>query len=123
MVPLIDSNEVIDWNNVLGSFAGVFESELTLLAYYNRDNKAKVEQKTENARSILTEKQGIKCTVDLEETSPYTVAYSRSIIEYSDIEDSDTIVLFLGNREDDYFSMEDQENILLNRLGKPILVL
>lgn len=123
LVPLIDSNEVIDWNNVLGSFAGVFESELTLLAYYNRDNKAKVEQKSENARSILTEKQGIKCTVDLEETSPYTVAYSRSIIEYSDIEDSDTIVLFLGNREDDYFSMEDQENILLNRLGKPILVL
>jgi hypothetical protein len=31
-------------------------------------------------------------------------------------------VLFLGKKEDDYFSLEDQENILLNRLGKPILV-
>ncbi len=61
--------------------------------------------------------------VEMEETSNYTASYSRSIIEYSDIEENDVIVLLLGNREDDYFNLTDQENILLNRLGKPILCL
>ena len=69
--------------------------------------------------------EGIESTVyiEMEETSQYTSSYSRSIIEYSDIEESDAIVLLLGNREDDYFNLTDQENILLNRLGKPILCL
>lgn len=122
LVPLIDSNEVINWNQILGSFAQVFQSEVKLLAYYNSSNKEKVASKSNQISKLLSETQGIKCVIDLEETSLYTAAYSRSIIEYSDIEDSDAIVLFLGNREEDYFSIEDQENILLNRLGKPILV-
>ena len=98
------------------------QSEVKLLAYYNSSNKEKVASKSNQISKLLSETQGIKCVIDLEETSLYTAAYSRSIIEYSDIEDSDAIVLFLGNREEDYFSIEDQENILLNRLGKPILV-
>ncbi len=122
LVPLIESNETIEWHNLLGSFASVFLSEVRLLAYYNNTNKDKIANNSEAVRKTLTETEGISCIVDMEETSLYTAAYSRSIIEYSDIEDSDAIVLFLGKKEDDYFSLEDQENILLNRLGKPILV-
>ncbi|MFT4523552.1 MAG: nucleotide-binding universal stress UspA family protein [Bacteroidia bacterium] len=122
LVPMIEADEVIDWMTPTASFAKVFKSDLTILGFSTPEKKALLLKKGEDAQAKFDE-AGITNTLDIEDISKYITAFSRSIIEYADIEDCDLIVLILGRKQANYFDILDQENILLNRLGKPILCL
>ena len=107
----------------IADFASVFHSKIYLLSYYNSENKDQVITHSNRIGGMFKER-GFTTTVDADESSVYTSSYARSIIQYADIEDMEMIVIVIHEQgATSYFHDEDLENIMLNRLGKPILCL
>ncbi len=122
LVPMLgkEGDEII---NPITEFASVFHSKIHFLGYYNNENKNNV---IEHNRSIALRVQalGFETIVEADESSMYTSSYSKSIIQYADIEDVQLIVIIIHESGDaSYFNEEDLENIMLNRFGKGILCL
>ncbi len=104
-------------------FASVFQSRLHFLGYYNTENKAQVIEHNKMFASIA-QGMGFKTVAEADESSVYTSSYSKSIVQYADIEDAQLIVIIIHDSGDaSYFNDTDLENIMLNRLGKAILCL
>ena len=91
-----------------------------MLGFYVKENENTFTAETNNQADRF-KALGLKTQVQMEETSVYTSSYSKSIIQYADIEDIEVLVLVFheswGMKNFDDF---DMENILLNRLGKPV---
>lgn len=98
-------------------------SKLHFLAYYNAENKLAVLKHTEKLTVPFAE-AGLPTAIEAVETSVYMSSYSRSIVQYADIEDVEVIVLVIHDYPNmKHFDAVDKENILLNRFGKPVLCL
>lgn len=121
LIPLLGKTENEDLIEPVAKFGKVFNSEIHFLTYYTEENEAEARRRTSELNDKIAA-SGLKTFVDLEKTGLYNNNYSRSIVEFADIEDCELITLIIGNNGfTNYFSEEDQENILLNRLGKPVL--
>ncbi|MFM9943653.1 MAG: universal stress protein [Bacteroidia bacterium] len=121
LVPLLGKLHSISIVRRASDFAKVFNSKIHFLSYYNSDNKTNI---IHQSKELLTMMQadGFDCNAEEEEAGIYASSYSKSVIEYADIEEIQLIVLLLHDDEHtDYFNDYDKENILLNRLGKAIL--
>ncbi len=104
----------------VGDFAGVYDSSIHILSFYNESNHSVMHQSATSISEGL-KKMGSKVALDMERTDASVSSYFRSIVELSDIEEAEVIVLMITPKFEGVFNTEDQENILLNRLGKPIL--
>lgn len=103
------------------NFAEVFHSKYYFLSYYNSDNKAEILNQSKDLAGLM-QNAGFETVIEEDETSLYSSSFSKSIIEYADIEEIQLIVMCVDDYENtDYFDEYDKENILLNRLGKAIL--
>jgi nucleotide-binding universal stress UspA family protein len=121
LVPLLGKTENEQLIEPVAMFASVFNSEIHFLTYFTTENEAEAQRRTAELNKEIADK-GLKTAVDLEKTGTYNNNYSRSIVEFADIEDAELIALIISNKGfENYFSEDDQENILLNRLGKPVL--
>jgi len=101
-------------------FASVFNSKTHFLGFYNEENKPVVIQQNEEFSKMMKE-AGFETGVEVEESSVYTSSFSKSIVQYADIEEIHLIVMMIYDADEGYFNDYDKENILLNRLGKAIL--
>lgn len=121
LVPLLGKTENAMLIEPVAKFAKVFNSEIHFLTYYTEENEAEARKRTTELNNEFQSK-GFKTYADLEKTGLYAGNYSRSIVEFADIEDAELVALIISNKGyENYFSEDDQENILLNRLGKPVL--
>lgn len=121
LVPLLGKTENEQLVDPVAMFAKVFNSEVHFLTYYTDENQSEAQSRTNQLAEAFKNK-GINTLADLEKTSVYANNYSRSIVEFSDIEEAELIALIINMQGyENYFSEDDQENILLNRLGKPVL--
>lgn len=119
LVPLvgkIKSNTVM---NGIVKFAEVFKSKFHFLGYYNIENRDEIAAQNEELTQLVND--NFESSSELEECSVYTSSFSKSIVQYADIEEIQLIVLLINESEENYFNSFDKENILLNRLGKAIL--
>ncbi len=121
LVPMLETADPKILEKPVEQFASLFKSNLHLLGFFVKEMEQTFTQKTnDQAARFLT--MGFNTHVQMEETSVYTSSYSRSIIQYADIEDIEVLVLvFHESEEIKNFDNADMENILLNRLGKPVL--
>lgn len=121
MIPMLEMAETKIIEDPLLMFASLFKSKLHMLGFYTNENEQSMALKS-NQLSDRFKTLGFQVHLQLEETSVYTSSYSKSIIQYADIEDVEVLVLVfhesLGMKNFDNF---DMENILLNRFGKPVL--
>lgn len=121
LLPMIDIKETQILEKPVELFASIFKSKLFFLTYHNKEN---IEEFTKNAKEHVNrfKELGFSTNMEMEETSVYTSSYAKSIVQYADIEDIDVIALVFHESGDmKNFDTEDMENILLNRLGKPVL--
>jgi len=121
LLPMIGKTENVEVAKDVANFGAAHDATVHLLSFYSPENETDMRNRTNDMAKGLNA-GGLKTYIDLERT---LVAgdYARSIIEYSDIEETDAIVLMISQKYDGYFGTEDQENILLNRLCKPVLCL
>jgi nucleotide-binding universal stress UspA family protein len=121
LVPLLGQLHKSDIILRSKDFAEVFNSKYYFLSYYNSENKTEVE-KQNLLLSEMMKAEGFETVVEEESSSQYTSSYSKSIIEFADIEEVQLIVMLVNDSEHSgYFNDYDKENMLLNRLGKAIL--
>lgn len=121
LVPLLGTTENKHLIDPVVMFANVFNSEIHFLTYYNEENESEARKRTQQLNDSF-QATGAKTAMDLEKTGIYNKNYSRSIVEFADIEEAELIALIISHKGyEHYFSEDDQENILLNRLGKPVL--
>ena len=121
LVPVLGKLNNINIVKRAEDFASVFHSKFFLLSYFNTENKSDVVQQNNDLDSML-KADGFETNTEVDESSLYASSYSRSIIEYADIEEVQLIVMIVNDSEHvGYFNDYDKENILLNRLGKAIL--
>lgn len=120
LVPLLSKTENAELIKPVGDFAKTFQSEVIFLTYFAPENESEAQKRTNEVNEKFIN-LGIATRIDLERVSSYASSYSRSIIEYSDIEEAELITLIINRDFENYFSTDDQENLLLNRLGKPVL--
>lgn len=107
----------------LAQFASLFHSTIHFLAEYSSNTADAVHESTQELERVFS-LLGFPIVVHTDEIGVYAVNHSRSIAQYSDIEDIDVILLFLHEKENmKIFNDEDKENILLNRFGKAVLCL
>jgi nucleotide-binding universal stress UspA family protein len=121
LIPLIPSTYHGDIVHPVSAFGTAFNAIVHILGFFDQSN----EKDLETSAAELSQKlnaNGIKTYIDLEK-HPQHGDFSRSIIEYSDIEETEVIVLLSSQKNENYFSLDDQEDILLNRLCKPVLCL
>jgi len=103
------------------NFASVFHSKIHFLSYYNSENRTDVNTQSKELAAMM-QSDGFDTNTEEEESSLYASSYSKSIIQYADIEEIQLIVMLVNDSEySGYFNDYDKENILLNRLGKAIL--
>jgi nucleotide-binding universal stress UspA family protein len=121
LIPMLEMNENKFLEKPIELFSSLFKTKLHLLAFYNPENKQSVTSKITDQASRYNS-LGFETIIQMEETSVYKSSYSRSIIEYADIEEVEVLLLAFhevkGNKN---LNNEDMENILLNRFGKPVL--
>lgn len=120
LVPLLGKLKNPESLNKVKGFASVFHSKIHFLGYYNEENKAVVIQQNDALSKVMRD-AGFETGVEIEERSVYASSYSKSIIQYADIEEIQLIVMMIYDTDEGYFNDFDKENILLNRLGKAIL--
>jgi nucleotide-binding universal stress UspA family protein len=121
LIPLLHPAHLIEKKDSLLKFAKLFKSNLQFLGFYNKENEITL---STNELSDWFNNEEISSSVEMEETSVYTSSFSKSIIQYADIEDTDVFVLMIHDKTGCVnFDLMDKENILLNRLGKPVLCL
>jgi len=122
LIPMLgkEGDEII---KPVSDFASVFKSKIHFLGYYNSENKDAVTSHSKAFAGKFSD-LGFETISEQDESSVYTSSYSKSIIQYADIEDVQLIVIIIHETgEASYFNDEDLENIMLNRLGKAILCL
>ncbi|HRE58765.1 MAG TPA: universal stress protein [Candidatus Kapabacteria bacterium] len=123
LVPIIGAIPKENIEKPLAQFASLFHSTLHFLAYCNTHNVDDVHETINQLQHTFT-LLGFPSVVQIEEIGVYAGNHSRSIVQYSDIEDIDVILLFLHEKDNmKNFNDEDKENILLNRFGKAVLCL
>lgn len=120
LVPLLSRTENSELIEPVGDFANTFQSDVIFLTYYTAQHESEAKKNTQEVSDKIAA-LGITTRIELEKASEYSSSYSRSIVEFSDIEDAELITLIINRDFEHYFSTDDQENILLNRLGKPVL--
>jgi nucleotide-binding universal stress UspA family protein len=121
LIPLLELDETHILEKPVELFASLFNSKLHFLSFYVKDKEQSFTTTT-NAQAERFRTMGFQTQVQMEETSIYTSSYSRSIIQYADIEEIEVLVLiFHESTGVKNFDDIDMENILLNRLGKPVL--
>ena len=105
----VSKGEVVNWQNVL------------ILVYGGGSAASIIRSKYSHAAHITAVEIDPNVAVDFEKISKYASSFSKSIVEFSDIEEDQLLVLLISRNYEGYFSTDDQENLLLNRLGKPVL--
>lgn len=121
LIPMLEMAETTVLEKPVEMFSSLFKSKLHLLGFYTKDNESNFTGKT-NDQATRFNRMGLQTQMQMEETSVYTSSYSKSIVQYADIEDIDVIVLVFHESEGlKNFDNMDMENILLNRLGRPVL--
>lgn len=121
LVPLMGNLNNINIIKRAENFASVFHSKIHFLSYYTSDNKTTLINQSQELSNMM-QNAGYETHAEEEESSLYASSYSKSIIEYADIEEIQLIVMLVNDSENSgYFNDYDKENILLNRLGKAIL--
>ena len=102
-------------------FASIFQSKFFLLSFCNSENRVEISNQNQQISGIL-QQTGFQVNIEEEDSSLYASSYSKSVIEYADIEEIQLIVMLINDSENTgYFNDYDKENMLLNRLGKAIL--
>ena len=120
LIPLLGKLKNPESITKVNNFASVFNSKIHFLGFYNQENKSVVVQQNEEFSKVMKD-AGFETGVEVEESSVYTSSYSKSIVQYADIEEIQLIVMMIYDADEGYFNDYDKENILLNRLGKAIL--
>ena len=117
LIPNVLTNSPIENAERIKSFAGLFKAKITLLQYARNENDAK------QGEAIYTkqfETLGYPIAYDYEIVSEYIHSYYRSILQYAAIEDVNLLV-WTTPSEGEHFDIDDKENLILNRLGIPVL--
>lgn len=122
LLPLIGRTNTSEIAGPVGKFGAFYQSDVHILSFVSESNKTEMTERTTDIQNQL-KSGGLKVAVDFEMTPHDTSNYFRSVVELSDIEETEVIVLMTSQKYEGYFSTEDQENILLNRLCKPVLCL
>lgn len=120
LVPLLGKTENAELANPVAAFAKIFNAHVQFLTFFTPENEEEARKRTAALNESIAG-QGVKTQVELEKSSLYSSSFSRSIVEFSDIIDAQLITLIINKEFENYFNETDQENILLNRLGKPVL--
>lgn len=120
LVPLLGKIHDVSVMNRFEDFASVFHSKIHFLGYYNSENKEEVHKQNKELAE-RTAAAGYATETEEDESSLYTSSFSKSIIEYADIQEIQLIVLLIYHNDENYFNDFDKENLLLNRLGKAVL--
>jgi nucleotide-binding universal stress UspA family protein len=121
LIPMLEMADRRTLAKPVEMFASLFKSKLHLLGFYTTANQKYFTAKT-NEQATRFNDMGLSTFVQMEETSAYASSYSKTIVQYADIEDIDVLVLvFHESAQKKNFDNVDMENILLNRLGKPVL--
>jgi nucleotide-binding universal stress UspA family protein len=121
LIPLLDKPENVDITMPLSNFGSVFNATIHFMVFHNVANEDRVTAKAKELASRIA-KQGLTTEVETEKSNNPNGPYGKSIVEYADIEDAQLIGLVISHGGNEhYFDFADQENILLNRLGKPVL--
>ena len=121
LIPTLELKDSTFLEQPLRMFASIFHSKLFFLSFINKEKMAAATKETNDHVKRFTD-LGFSSSMEMEETSSYTSSYSKSIVQYADIEDINVLVLvFHESGEMRNFDDEDLENILLNRLGIPVL--
>ncbi len=123
LVPLIGTIQSSLIDQPLTQFAEIFHSKMHFLSYYNPENTSAMQSCTRELESHF-KSSGFSTVVQMEESSVYASNFSRSVVQYADIEDIEVILLILHEPNGmKNFDALDKENILLNRFGKAVLCL
>jgi nucleotide-binding universal stress UspA family protein len=121
LIPLLEMKDSRFLEKPVELLTSLFKTKLHFLGFYTNDNEQSFTKKIAEQARRFNEK-GVKTVVQMEETSIYVSSFSKSIIQYSDIEDIDVLLLVFHTPEDmKNFDNTDMENILLNRFGTPVL--
>lgn len=121
LIPMLQMAEHKTLENPIELFASLFKSNLHLLGFYTKGNEEPFTKKI-NEQADRFKSMSFQTQVQMEETSVYISSYSKSIVQYANIEDIHVLVLvFHESWGMKNFDNVDMENILLNKLGKPVL--
>jgi nucleotide-binding universal stress UspA family protein len=121
LIPMLERANTKIIEHPVEMFASMFKSRLHLLGFYTNENEKAFSIKTIDQADRF-QALGFETQIQMEETSIYTSSFSKSIIQYADIEDIEVLVLAFHESDGmKDFDQVDLENILLNRLGKPVL--
>jgi len=119
LIPNVLTNSAVTDADRIKRFAQLFKAKITLLQYA----RTEVEAKTgEDIYTKQFQELGYPLTYDFEIVSTYIHSYYRSILQYAAIEDVNLLV-WTTPSEGEHFDQEDKENLILNRLGIPVLYL
>jgi hypothetical protein len=117
LIPNIQNTDPLNHKNNIIEFASYFNSKITVLDYLK--DESKITEAESNFKSQFGELVN-SMTYDYEIISDYVHSFSRSISQYTSIEDNN-LIIWTDPDGRDMFSDEDKENLILNRYGVAVL--
>jgi len=117
LIPVLNSAKPIQNVQAMATFGQLFKAKMIVLHF------AQNQELAAEAKGVFVDQFNQfdqEIAYDIEEISPYVHTFSRSILQYANIEDVNLLIL-TEQSGDMKLTAEDQENLILNRHGIAVL--